>query len=72
MAEDTEDPDRSADRLEAALERIARLAAAPLPPAAEGATAQEPLPPGTDMAAVVSGLDALIERLRTALAARPD
>ncbi len=72
MANETDDPDEAADRLEAALERIARLAAQPRP--AQGAE-----PPAADMptdealdeapatAEIAERLDDLIERLRTVL-----
>jgi hypothetical protein len=62
MADEPEDPDAAADRLEAALERIARLAAvrpAPAPPA----------PPESDLSVpeIAERLDSLIGRLRAAL-----
>ena len=70
MSDDMEDPDLAAERLEAALERIARLSAA----------RPEPAPVGTDGDATVDGpesdlsipqiaerLDSLIARLRAAL-----
>jgi hypothetical protein len=62
MADEPEDPDAAADRLEAALERIARLAAvqpAPSPPAV----------PESDLsvAEIAERLDSLIGRLRAAL-----
>jgi len=62
MADEPEDPDAAADRLEAALERIARLAAAP-PPAAHPA----PLDSDLSVPEIAERLDALIGRLRAAL-----
>jgi len=74
MAEEPEDPDLAADRLEAALERIARLTAAP---AAE-ADGQPPNRPVTELfnadlsvPEIAERLDALIVRLRAALGAGP-
>ncbi|HVZ08525.1 hypothetical protein [Rhodopila sp.] len=77
MADDAEDPETAADRLEAALERIARLAAGrPMTAAAM----PSPQPPSVAAAGVVDGsdadlslpqiadrLDSLIARLRAAL-----
>lgn len=69
MTEDTEaaeDPDQAADRLEAALERIAdRLRRRPtvVPPAIAGET---------PLVQVAAELDVLIDRLRAELSARPD
>jgi hypothetical protein len=62
MAQEPDDPDAAADRLEAALERIARLAA--LPPAATNAQ-----PPDSDLSVgeIAERLDQLINRLRAAL-----
>lgn len=61
MADEPEDPDAAADRLEAALERIALLAAVPhLPPVAE----QEP---ELSIHEIAERLDDLIGRLRSAL-----
>jgi hypothetical protein len=62
MADEPEDPDAAADRLEAALERIARLASvrpAPSPTA----------PPESDLSVpeIAERLDSLIGRLRAAL-----
>ena len=62
MSDEPEDPDAAADRLEAALERIARLAAVrPVPTVAP--------PPETDLSVpeIAERLDQLIGRLRTAL-----
>ncbi|MGD0104165.1 MAG: hypothetical protein ABSC06_09025 [Rhodopila sp.] len=61
MADEPENPDAAADRLEAALERIARLAS--VRPASN-----EP-PPDADLSIpeIAERLDALISRLRTAL-----
>ena len=73
MTEQGDDPELAAQRLEAALERIARRTAEPVP----GIPAQGiPMPggpvPGLEMTAgippdLVTGLDALIENLRAAL-----
>jgi len=68
MADEVEDPDAAANRLEAALERIARLAAV------------QPVvtPPQSDadlsVAEIAERLDTLITRLRAALGqqAQPD
>lgn len=60
MASDTENAETAAERLEAALERIARLAGGggtPLDPAAELEVARQ----------LTERLDAMIERLRSAL-----
>jgi len=68
MADEPEDPDAAADRLEAALERIARLAAVqpahPDPPAAANVAPSE-----SDLSVqeIAERLDSLIGRLRTAL-----
>ncbi len=74
MASDTEDPDLAAERLEAALERIAEAGAraqanalaAPVPSSVtpEVGTAAE-----ADPAALIGELDAIIARLRTVLGA---
>ena len=62
MADEPDDPDAAADRLEAALERIARLAA--IQPAPQS-------PPQSDadlsIPEIAERLDSLIVRLRTAL-----
>ncbi len=65
MADEPEDPDAAADRLEAALERIARLTAAPAPQAAPAPDSELSIPE------IAERLDALIGRLRTALG-KPD
>jgi hypothetical protein len=67
MADEPEDPDAAADRLEAALERIARLAAvqpAPSPP-----TPAQAAPSDSDLSVpeIAERLDSLIGRLRAAL-----
>lgn len=66
MAGETDDPDDAAARLEAALERIARLAGAHPVVAGESSAdaAAGPAPPVEEIAA---RLDGLIDRLRTAL-----
>jgi hypothetical protein len=61
MASDTEDPEAAADRLEAALERIAQAAA----------REEDPRPDQlllVDSKEVAARLDGLIDRLRAALA----
>jgi hypothetical protein len=68
MAEDeTDDPGAAAERLEAALERIARLAAQPHP--ASSAATDEAAMTAEEIAA---RLDVLIGRLRAALGGKPD
>jgi hypothetical protein len=63
MAQEPEDPDIAADRLEAALERIARLAAV------QPARADRPLPDSDlSIPELAERLDGLISRLRAALA----
>ncbi len=66
MADEPEDPDAAADRLEAALERIARLAA--VRPAGSNMP-----PPDSDLSIpeIAERLDSLIARLRVALG-KPD
>ena len=63
MADETEDPDIAASRLEAALERIAKRAAAPQH--MENALLAEPY-----IGELGSRLDSLIDRLRDALATK--
>jgi hypothetical protein len=63
MAGDNEDPEAAADRLEAALERIVQ-AARQLPPPSEPS-------PSIEAQELSARLDNLIDRLRTALGARP-
>jgi hypothetical protein len=62
MADDPETPDAAADRLEAALERIARLAAVKPAPAASPT-------PDSDLSVpeIAERLDSLIGRLKAAL-----
>ena len=62
MADEPEDPDVAADRLEAALERIARLAA--VPPGPSNAPA---LDSDLSIPEIAERLDTLIARLRAAL-----
>ena len=62
MADEPEDPDAAADRLEAALERIARLAATP-PPSPHPVTTDSDL----TVPEIAERLDSLIGRLRAAL-----
>ena len=66
MADEPDDPDAAADRLEAALERIARLAAM------QPALANTPVP-DTELSVpeIAERLDLLISRLRAALG-KPD
>ncbi|MDB5404214.1 MAG: hypothetical protein QOD93_2064 [Acetobacteraceae bacterium] len=62
MADEPEDPDAAADRLEAALERIARLAAV------QPAASNTPLPESDlSVSEIAERLDSLIGRLRIAL-----
>jgi hypothetical protein len=62
MADELEDPDAAADRLEAALERIARLAAIqPAPTSTPVADSDLSIPE------IAERLDSLIGRLRAAL-----
>ena len=63
MADEPEDPDAAADRLEAALERIARSATIPPPPnqPADEHDAKLSIPE------IAERLDSLISRLRAAL-----
>ncbi len=62
MADDSENPDTAADRLEAALERIAHLAAI------RPATANVPVPDSDlSIPEIAERLDSLIGRLRAAL-----
>ena len=65
MASDTEDPDTAADRLEAALERIAQAAtrdALQIP--------DQPMSVHTEE--IAAQLDGLIDRLRTVLGGKAD
>ncbi len=64
MSDETEDPDQAADRLEAALERLAVLARAR--PSGSAGSAEAAL---RDIAV---GLDLLIERVRAGLAGRQE
>jgi hypothetical protein len=66
MADEPEDPDAAADRLEAALERIAHLAAVPV------ASVNTPVPESDlSIPEIAERLDSLIGRLRAALS-KPD
>jgi len=60
MASDTDDPETAAERLEAALERIAQAAAR------EEARPADQIP-GVDTEEIAARLDGLIDRLRAAL-----
>ena len=62
MAQEPDDPDVAADRLEAALERIAQLAA--VPPAASNEHAADA---DLSLPEIAERLDQLISRLRAAL-----
>ena len=62
MADEPEDPDAAADRLEAALERIAHLAS--VQPAPSQAT---PVDSDLSVPEIADRLDSLIGRLRAAL-----
>jgi len=62
---DTEDPELAADRLEAALERIAQAAARDESPAPDRL-------PSTPADEIAARLDALIDRLRTVLGGTAD
>jgi hypothetical protein len=64
MADEPEDPDAAADRLEAALERIARLAAIPPASPDEPADRQDV---ELSVPEIAERLDSLIARLRAAL-----
>ncbi len=68
MADEAEDPETAADRLEAALERIARLSAVKTPaaPAVDRPDAELSIPE------IAERLDSLIARLRAALGTKPD
>jgi hypothetical protein len=63
MADDTEDPEMAADRLEAALERIAQVAAREETRSADQLSSVDPKE-------IAARLDGLIDRLRAALANR--
>jgi hypothetical protein len=72
MADEPEDPDAAADRLEAALERIARLAAvqpAPSQPTPSQAVPSQVAPSDSELSVpeIAERLDSLIGRLRAAL-----
>ena len=66
MSDEIEDPDQAADRLEAALDRIAALARA-RPSAMAGTTDAD-----ATLRDVATGLDSLIQRVRAGLAGRQD
>jgi outer membrane protein TolC len=75
MADEFEDPNQAADRLEAALERIASLTAAPPRTPDSPGPSVGPIP-DTDLTVteIAERLDVLITRLRAALSdtAKPD
>lgn len=64
MADEPEDPDTAADRLEAALERIAHLASVQPAAAPSQPTSVDP---DLSIPEIADRLDSLIGRLRTAL-----
>lgn len=64
MSDETEDPDQAADRLDAALERIAALA--------RTRQASDPTAADAVLRDVAAGLGSLIERVRAGLAGRQD
>ena len=70
MVDLTDDPDAAAERLEAALERIAAYAAQPRPiqdaPQMDAPVSPAVQPPAA-VAEAVARLDSLIDRLKTAL-----
>ena len=68
MAGDTDDAESAAERLEAALERLAALAGTPRS-MGQPSPDSGPTPPVEEIA---ERLDGLIDRLRTALGGRPD
>ena len=73
MADDTDDPEQAAVRLEVALERIAQLAAARAPAGPQdAATADGPALADARRAEFTAGLDALIARLQAALGSAQD
>ena len=61
MASDSDDPEAAADRLEAALDRIAQAAASHDPPL------QQDPQPAMDTVEIAARIDGLIDRLREAL-----
>jgi hypothetical protein len=61
MASDSDDPEVVADRLEAALDRIAQAAASRDPPL------QQDPQPAMDTIEIAARIDGLIDRLRAAL-----
>jgi hypothetical protein len=67
MADEPEDPDAAADRLEAALERIARLAAVQPAPSQPASSQAAPSDSDLSVPEIAERLDSLIGRLRAAL-----
>jgi hypothetical protein len=67
MADEPEDPDAAADRLEAALERIARFAAVQPAPSQPGPSQAVPSDSDLSVPEIAERLDSLIGRLRAAL-----
>ena len=65
MASDTEDPEVAADRLEAALERIAQAATH------QEVRSSDPFP-SVDAEQIAARLDVLIDRLHAALGTKAD
>lgn len=66
MASDSDDPGEVADRLEAALERIAQAAVSRDPPL------QQDPQPAMDTVEIAARIDGLIDRLREALGTTAD
>jgi len=66
MASDSDDPEAAADRLEAALQRIAQAAASRQP------ILQDDQQPAMDTEEIAARLDGLIDRLRAALGTKAD
>jgi len=66
MSDDVEDPDTAADRLEAALERIAQLSGTRQP-----AAPADRLDTDLSLPEIAERLDSLIARLRAALGGEP-
>jgi hypothetical protein len=67
MSDETDDPELAAERLEAALERIARLAARPKPVVSASITPEPVDESALSAEEIAERLDTLIDRLRAAL-----
>lgn len=73
MSDEPDDPETAAARLESALDRIARLVAAPRPVPSPPATVREPVDESALSAEEIADrLDSLIGRLRAALGSQAD